>query len=141
MSRIFFDSNLFIYLVEDELGTGIKVDQLLERMQLRGDQLFTSSFTIGEVLVRPIEENNQVLVAKFQSLFRSSDVNIILFDEKAALEYAVIRQDRSIRAPDTIQLACASAAKCDFFVTNDERLSRRIVSGIQAIVSLDRVPI
>ncbi len=46
------------------------------------------------------------------------------------------RQDRSIRPPDAIQLACASAARVDLFITNDERLSRRVVPGIHFIQSL-----
>jgi len=33
-----------------------------------------------------------------------------------------LRLERSLRAPDAIQLACAASANVDLFVTNDERL-------------------
>ena len=46
---------------------------------------------------------------------------VLAFDLHAAPRFAEIRRDRSIRAPDAIQLACASAAGTDLFVTNDER--------------------
>jgi len=45
-----------------------------------------------------------------------------------------------LSAPDALQLACASAAGVDLFVTNDARLQNNKVEGIQFIVSLDRVP-
>jgi predicted nucleic acid-binding protein len=62
-------------------------------------------------------------------------------DIAAAKIYASLRSDRSLRAPDAIQLACAAAAGVDLFVTNDARLQGKHVNGIQFIVPLDRVPI
>jgi hypothetical protein len=35
----------------------------------------------------------------------------------------------------------AAAARCDLFVTNDERLSKKVVGGIQFVCGLDRVPV
>jgi predicted nucleic acid-binding protein len=52
-----------------------------------------------------------------------------------------VRQDKSIRAPDAIQLSVAASARCDLFVTNDDRLSRKVIDGIQFIAALNRVPI
>lgn len=103
--------------------------------------MMTSTMTMGEVLVKPLGENNLELIGRYKMFFSHPSLEIIGFDEAAALEYAVIRQDRAIKAPDAIQLACASAAKCDMFVTNDDRLSRKVIPGIQFISSLDRVPI
>src|SRR5439155_20387518 len=54
--------------------------------------------------------------------------------------YARLRRDRSLRAPDAIQLACAATAGVDLFITNDTRLHSTKVAGIQFIVPLDRVP-
>ena len=63
---------------------------------------------------------------------------VLPFDHHAARRFADIRRDRSIRAPDAIQLACAAAANVDLFVTNDDRLSRKHVRGIQFLQSLDK---
>ena len=60
------------------------------------------------------------------------------FDHFAARAYAAIRKDRGIRPPDAIQLACAVTARVDLFITNDERLSQKVISGIHFITSLDR---
>ena len=141
MSRVFLDSNIFIYLFEGSGKLATLSGELIARLKLREDTMVTSTMTLGEVLVKPLADNDIEVIGRYRTFFDHQSLEVIDFNQAAALEYAVIRQDRSIKAPDAIQLACASAAKCDFFVTNDDRLSRRIVSGIQAIVSLDRVPI
>jgi hypothetical protein len=62
----------------------------------------------------------------------------IPFDKAAARLYAGIRQDRSIALPDAIQLSCAAAARIELLITNDDRLSRKKISGIQFLTSLER---
>lgn len=141
VSRVFFDSNLFIYLVEHPGPLGLKVKGLLDRMSIRNDKLIASTMSLGEVLVKPTEESNLELISKYQGMFYSSWIDVVSFDEAAALQFATIRHDRALKGPDAIQLACAAAANCDLFVTNDERLSQKVIPGIQFITSLDRVPI
>ena len=68
----------------------------------------------------------------------TAGATVVPFDEQAAPRFADLRRDRSIRAPDAIQLACAAAAGTDLFVTNDDRLSRKNVRGVHFIQSLDR---
>lgn len=137
MSRIFWDTNLFIYLAEDFGKLSERVANLAERMLLRNDQLYTSTLTLGEVLVKPLEHGNHLLSQQYEDILARHAV-LIPFDEEAARLYATIRRDRSIKAPDAIQLACAAQARIDLFITNDERLSERTIPGIQFITSLDR---
>jgi predicted nucleic acid-binding protein len=68
----------------------------------------------------------------------SSGATIIDFDSEAAVQYARIRHDRTIRPPDAIQLACAAAAKVELFITNDDRLSQKAVSGIHFVSSMEK---
>jgi hypothetical protein len=61
---------------------------------------------------------------------------LIPFDQEAARLYADIPPERGIRAPAAVQRACAAHARVDLFITNDERLSRYRVAGIQFVASL-----
>lgn len=140
MSRVFWDTNLFIYLFEGTGALGKRVRDLRRAMVARGDQLLTSTLTLGEVLVKPIEQGDPELVGMYEDAITRTSVMIPL-DVKAAKIYAALRSDRSLRAPDAIQLACAAAAGVDLFITNDTRLHLRHVEGIQFIVSLDRAPL
>ena len=137
MSRIFWDTNLFIYLME---GTGERAERVAllgDRMFDRGDQLATSALTLGELLVKPVEKRDLALQARYEEVL-STRAMLIPFDRAAAKIYAAIRQDRGIAPPDAIQLSCAAAAGVDLFITNDERLSRKMVPGVQFISSLER---
>ncbi len=137
MSRVFWDTNLFIYLIEDFGELSERVAQLRERMLVRGDQLLTSTLTLGEVLAKPIEKRDEGLARQYEAALVRGAV-LVSLDEAAGRRYARIRADRTIRPPDAIQLACAAEARSDLFITNDDRLSQKVVDGIQFLVSLDR---
>jgi predicted nucleic acid-binding protein len=138
LSRIFWDTNIFVYLFEDYAGLSLDVANLRRRMIERGDQLFTSTMTLGEILVKPIEKGDEKLRRSYwDSLTQST--TMLPFDLNAASHYAQIRRDRGIKPPDAIQLACAAQAGIDLFVTNDERLRNKVVPGIQFIVPLKGV--
>lgn len=64
MSKVFWDSNLFIYLIEDSGDRGRPAAEIYERMRERSDAHFTSALTLSEVLVRPIERRNEELRAR-----------------------------------------------------------------------------
>lgn len=137
MSRVFWDTNLFIYLIEDYGELSARVVELRQRMLARQDQLYTSTLTLGEVLVKPLDAGNTTLQRRYQEALLSAAA-IVPFDSEAAVRYAAIRRDRSIRPADAVQLACAAEAQVDLFVTNDERLSQKTVPGIEFIASLQR---
>ncbi len=136
MSRVFWDTNLFIYLLEGSGPQSDRVAALRERMLERADELCTSTLTLGEVLVKPTEQGNQGLQQRYEDVL-SRTARLLAFDREAARRYAEIRRNRSIRPPDAIQLACAAQAGVDIFITNDDRLSRLTIPGIQFLVSLD----
>lgn len=140
MSRIFWDTNIFIYLFENYGELSERAAELRSKMLVRGDRLLTSALTLGEVLVKPTEQQDLELCRKYEEAILATSL-VLPFDTKAAKTYASLRCDRSLRAPDALQLACASAAGVDLFITNDARLQRKHVEGIQFIVPLERVPL
>lgn len=140
MSRIFWDTNLFIYFFEgnDELSRATK--RLRQSMLRRGDQLVTSKLTLGEILVKPMERGEDAQCQAYADAIGKAAL-LLSFNDKAAWKYAALRCDRSLRAPDALQLACAASAGVDLFVTNDRRLQGKHIDGVQFIVAIDQVPI
>ncbi len=139
MSRVFWDTNLFIYLLEGEGESFQLTRKLLERMAERRDELLTSALTLGEVLVKPVEAGRSDLAERYERFLDSPGVRVVPFGKEGARIYARLRQDRSIRPPDAIQLSCAASAGTDLFITNDARLSRKSVPGVQFIAPLAQV--
>ena len=140
MSRVFWDTNIFIYLFENYGELSNRAAELRASMLTRGDELLTSTLTLGEILVKPMEQGAIDLCRKYEAALTATAL-LLPFDLKAAKLYALLRCDRSLRAPDAIQLACAASAGVDLFITNDSRLQGRQVGGIQFIVPLARAPI
>jgi predicted nucleic acid-binding protein len=137
VSRIFWDTNLFIYLIEDFGDLSERVVRLRKRMVERGDELYTSALTLGEILIKPLESGNEVLARRYESALLQGAI-IVPFDVDPVRLYATIRKDRTIRPPDAIQLACAAHACIDLFITNDERLSMKSIPHIHFVSSLQR---
>jgi predicted nucleic acid-binding protein len=97
VSRIFWDTNIFIYLLEGGGERAERVAAIRQRMLERNDQLVTSTLTMGEVLVKPLERADEVLRERYERSFEQATL-LIPFDREAARLYALIRQDRAIRA-------------------------------------------
>jgi predicted nucleic acid-binding protein len=140
MARVFWDSNLFIYLFEHNVHWSKRVIAFRERMLKRGDQLLTSYLTLGEVLTKPKEMGNSILEKSYFNFFTGGVVELIPFEAEAARQYAEIRSRERIRPADAIQLACAASAQTDLFVTNDSRLSELVVPGITFVTGIDKIP-
>ncbi|MDE0442097.1 MAG: type II toxin-antitoxin system VapC family toxin [Gammaproteobacteria bacterium] len=131
---MFWDTNLFVYLLEDKGELTERVVALRQRMVERSDELLTSTLTLSEILVRPVEVGDETLARRYEQSITAA-ATVLPFDRAAAAAFAGIRRDRSIAPPDAIRLACASVAGVDMFITNDHRLSRQIVPGIHFIQS------
>jgi len=140
MARVFWDTNLFIYLFERNAEWAPRVVEIREKMLARRDHLLTSWLTVGEILTKPKELQNAILEKSYLNFFLSGSVELIPFDCEAAKRYSEIRSRERVRPADSIQLACAAAAGTDLFVTNDSRLSSLVVPGITFITSVGRVP-
>lgn len=140
MARVFWDTNLFIYLFENNAEWSPRVIELRQRMLQRRDELLTSFLTVGEILTKPKELGNATLEKAYLNFFSGRSVELVTFGLDAAKSYGEIRSRERVRPADAIQLACASAAGTDLFVTNDGRLSRLVVSGVTFITGVDRMP-
>jgi len=140
MARVFWDSNLFIYLFEKNAEWSPRVIELRRRMLARGDELLTSYLTVGEVITKPKQLNNAMLEKSYLNFFSGGSVELVAFSLDAAQRYGDIRSRERIRPADAIQLACAAAARTDLFVTNDNRLSGLVVSGVTFVTGIERVP-
>ena len=140
MSRIFWDSNLFIYFLEGNDERALATKKLRSRMMERADQLYTSTLSIGEILVKPAAQGNRAQADLYEEVLYVT-ATVLPFDRKAARCYAEIRATTAIKGPDAVQLACAGAVGMDLFITNDFRLHGKQAPGIQFIVPLQSVPL
>jgi uncharacterized protein len=137
MSRVYWDSMLFIYWLEDHPQYAKQVDAIHSRMKQRQDRLITGAFTFGEVLAGTYRKGRAELADQFRTLLRSVVAEIVPFTVGTAEHYARIRGALGTSPADAIHLASAAQAGTDLFLTNDKSLVGKIVPGIQFIAMLD----
>ena len=136
MSRIFWDTNLFIYFFEQHPVYAKAIARLRSKMTQRGDDLVTSWMTVGEVQVQPRLMGNPTLGLTLKNSIMEA-ASIVDFNKQAAEHYVGIRATTKVKGPDAIQLACAAYSGVELFVTNDAALQRVRVDGIHFIVSIE----
>lgn len=117
MKKIFWDSNLFIYLFEQS-----KQKDLAEGVfsyHLKNDyQIITSSLTVLEVLQKPYKSSSDSLLQTYHRFFNS--IEIYSFTREMAEKAASF--SFKIKSQDSAQLASAVMLKADVFLTNDFKL-------------------
>lgn len=137
MSKIYWDTMLFVYWLEDHPIHAKRVQQIFSRMEQRRDQLCTSAFTLGELLAGPYKAKAPEIAEKIREFFSSSSVELIPFTRETAELYGRIRGEQAFSPADSIHLACAAQAQTDLFLTNDATLARKVIPGIQFMAKLD----
>jgi uncharacterized protein len=137
MSRIYWDTMLFIYWLEDNPEFANRVDAIYSRMKERRDELITGAFTFGEVLAGAYRKRGQQATDELQRSLQSLVAEVVPFNIATAGHYARVRAIHGVTPADGIHLASAAQAGTDLFLTNDKRLAGKIVPGIQFIASLD----
>ncbi len=140
MTKVFFDTNVFIYMFEGLEPNRGRMLAIRKRMLDRGDRIVTSAMTLGEVLVRPTKLGQTSLIEEYDRAIRSTS-QVVSFDAQIAWRYASLRATHTIRNADAIQLACAAHFGVDLFITNDQNLHRLNVPGIGFIAPLEKVPL
>jgi predicted nucleic acid-binding protein len=140
MSRIFLDTNFFIYLYEGQGHRAARARYLSRAFIARRDQILTSVMSLGEVLVTPLRQSDSALAQRYRQLFRSPGIEVLPFIEQAAEAFARIRIGGKVKLADAIQLATAGTAGCDLFLTNDDRLLGVVVPGIHFVTSFEKAP-
>lgn len=137
MSRIYWDSMLFIYWLDDNPHFAKRIAYIHARISERNDELITSAVTVGEVLAGVYRKGPMSRVDDVRNALLSLLSRVIPFTADTADHYARIRASMKIASPDAIHLACAASTGTDLFLTNDKNLVGKVIPGIQFIAGLD----
>lgn len=137
MSRIFWDTMLFIYLLEDHPAYASRARQLLVRSRRRGDSLFTSCLALGEVMAGAERSADPRKAVAVRTIVQEMGFSCLPFDEGAISSFAQLRAKKKVKIADSIHLACAASGGIDLFLTGDKELVRLDVPGIQFIADFN----
>lgn len=121
-SRIYLDSNIWIYFLSGLNEYSQSLTDLFTAADSGSLMLITSELTIAEILVRPIREENaarrEVCLAAMTNTDSSTAVPV---DRSILISAAEIRASTKLKLPDAIHAATAIATECTTFLTNDSQ--------------------
>ncbi len=137
MSRIYWDTTLFIHWREDHPHYAKRVEGIYSRMKERHDRLLTGAFTFGELLAGLHRKGLSDRADEARRQLEKVIAEVIPFTIETADHYARIRGVLGLPPADAIHLASAAQARTDLFLTNDKRLVGKFVPGIHFIGSLE----
>jgi predicted nucleic acid-binding protein len=137
VSRIYWDTMLFIYWLEDNTQFAKRVKAIRLQMRERDDQLITGVFTLGEVLAGVHRKGTANRAQETRMALESAVSALVPFTAETAQRYGQIRGTLAVPSADAIHLACAASAATGLFLTSDKKLAGKIVPGIQFIATLD----
>lgn len=141
MSRVFWDSMLFIHLVEDNPKYAPVINELLGRCFRREDHLMTSHLSVAETLVGlPASSGKE---ARFLDILDEIGFELVSFGADAAKQFRRLRSEFGLKPPDAMHLACAAASKTDIYLTGDTQLLQKHlhVPGIHFIADFTKAPL
>jgi predicted nucleic acid-binding protein len=130
---LFIDTSPLIYFIEGHTGYQSLLLKLFTSVDKGDFSFITSTITLLEVLVKPLQDDRQDIVTKYTEILTTAK-GIDIFDINIAVskEAANLRAKYKLRTPDAIQIATAIIFGADIFLTNDTRL--RSVSEIKIVV-------
>lgn len=137
MTRVYWDSMLFIYLFEDHPEFADRVQFLAREIARRGHAISTSVFTVGEVLTGFYKRDQGEAIPGILDRFGRPGIELLPFTGGTANRFARIRARHRVSPGDAIHLATAAEARANLFLTNDRKLSSLVVDDVDFIAGLD----
>jgi predicted nucleic acid-binding protein len=121
--RIYFDANVFIYVVEAIEPYVSALHPVLTALADLSIEVITSELTLAEVLVKPIGAGDaRIQDAYNRFLYRTAGLSTVPVDRDILTEAARLRAAQNIRLADAIHAATARQCACSAMLTNDARL-------------------
>ena len=130
--RVYFDTNVFIYIFEGSPEYQNIVKPIIELAELDEIAIYTNEITLGELLVSPFKNRqNSIADTYIQALNNPDFVTLTPTSQHIHVEAARVRAVNGMKYPDAVHIASAIDSDCDVFLTNDRKI--RAVSGLKMV--------
>lgn len=129
---IYIDTSVAIYTIEGNRDYYSLLQPLWSKFYAGEIQIVSSELILLEVLVVPLRSENNSLVADYEELLLSSQIQLLPISQSILRQAANLRATTNIKTPDAIHVATALSVNCNLFITNDKDL--RNVPGLPVVI-------
>jgi predicted nucleic acid-binding protein len=129
---VYFDTNIFIYVLNVSVQYAQPCLDLLQACANRTLRGTTGDVTLAELLVKPLQLNDAAGVAAVRELLiEDGAITLISHGRKVFEQAAVLRARHGLKMVDALQLATAIDAGAQCFVSNDRQFP--VLPGIECV--------
>lgn len=137
--QVYIDTNLFIYFLENNPHYFDVAREILTAVEAGQFIAYTGDAAVTEVLVKPYQSDNLLLVAQFKAFFAVDDfITVKPHTTEAFHLCAEIRGKYGVKFVDALHYATALQAGCQFLITNDKRF-RSVMGGLEIVAVKDLI--
>jgi predicted nucleic acid-binding protein len=120
VTRLYVDSNVFIYLLEGEKHLQEMVQSAFRNIEDNKVSLFTSEITMTECLTGAFRAGLDDLAQNYLDLFASEGfITMLPINGDVCLAAARLGATHRLKTVDAIHLASATLAECQALLSND----------------------
>lgn len=125
---VYFDTNIIIAAFEGINAFGQAASALLDAASAGEFEPVTSDLTLAEILVKPLQNNDKLLIAAYEGLFtNASPFRIVSITRNRLRAASRLRANfPALKLADAIHVACCNFAFCDVLVTADRRFPNEL---------------
>ena len=129
---IYIDTSVAIYTMEGNPDYYSLLQPLWSKFYAAEIQIISSELILMEVLVVPLRNGNNSLVADYEELLLSSQVQLISISQSILRQSANLRATSNLKTPDAIHATTALSVNSNQFITNDKGFHN--VPGLPVVI-------
>lgn len=129
---IYIDTSVAVYTIEGNSDYYSLLQPLWYKFYAGEVQIISSELILMEVLVVPLRNGNNSLVADYKELLLSSQLQLIPISQSILRQAANLRATSNLKTPDAIHAATALSVNSNQFITNDKGF--RHVPGLPVVI-------
>lgn len=130
--RVYFDTNIFIYLLEGPREFEAQISELAAGMEDRLFDALASDLVLTELLPPLVARNDEAGIRKIHSLLDDSGAFAkIRCSQDVFIQAGYLRGRFGMKTPDALHVAMAIEGRCGVFLTNDKGV--KCPEGLQCL--------
>ena len=131
--RVYFDSNIFIYLLSGFEELANQITDIREGLAGGEFEAVASDLALTEILPPLVEKGNDGGMRKILSLLDGSGAfHMVSASRDVFIQAGFIRSRFGMRTPDALHVSFAIEGKCGVFLTNDKGI--RCPAAIRRVI-------
>ena len=135
--RVYLDTNVFIYFLEQESTFYPASYQLMNAVNRKVFNAYTGELAVAETMIGPYKKMDVSAISQTRHFFRQRDFLSVVPHEARTFDLAArLKARHNMKFADALHFATAIRFGCTLFVTNDKAIRSSTVVRVVPLTAL-----